>query len=521
MCELLQKEILIIDCQTTGMHPSNGYLLQIGWVLFHPEKISVPKVEKWTLKLPEGEEIPRKIKKMLQISESDLAHSVEPQKVFKKLQKVIKKLEPEPIVIAHYAQFENSFLRQFYQAQSGREELNFKLICSQKIAKRLLPNIPSHNLKAISGYFKLDNTPKNEVVSHVSMTLNVWKQLLPRLIESAIDSFEALVAWLNERTNKRSPAPYEYNIERFARLNLSNKPGIYRMLAKDGAILYVGKATSLRTRVNSYFRGIKNRDRRKLEMLTQVWNIETVECETPIEAALLESDEIKKWNPPYNILLKGEERKVIFYNYTFTQYADFQDSLYFNGPFRPKDAISSFLEFIEVFRAQTPLILFDECITPETFRTAWEIFCNTYQVAYEELAQMNNRQLFALGHQLLREFEQDHGKGVFQIWWKKEKNKNLEENQNLEQKLASKIWRFFIRAAEAKRKSHQLIKMFNSSLIISKTNKILNITNGEIEWADAKNVKKDNKAPLEIAHYDRLSILLAAKNQKLVSWHNS
>ncbi|KTC88216.1 3'-5' exonuclease [Legionella drozanskii] len=520
MYDLLQKEVLIIDCQTTGMHPTNAYLLQIGWALFNPENISVPKIEKWTLKLPAEEEIPRKIKKMLQISESDLVQSIEPQEAFNKLQKVLKKLGPKPIVVAHYAQFENSFLRQFYQEQSETKELNFKLICSQKIAKRLLPNIPSHNLKAISGYFKLDNTPKNEVVSHVSMTLNIWKQLLPKLLESHIESYEDLIVWLNKTHCKRAPVPYEYNIERFTRLNLSAKPGIYRMLAKDGAILYVGKATSLRTRVNSYFRGTKNRDRRKLEMLAQVWDIETVECETPLEAALLESDEIKKWNPPYNILLKGEDRRVLFYNSTFTEYSEFRDSFYFNGPFRSKDAISHFLEIIEAYRAQTPLTFFEESITPETFRKAWEIFCKVHHVVYEKVAEMNNRKLLALAHRLLRKFEHIHGKGVFQIWWENEKNKNLEENLNLEQKLSSKIWRFFIRAAEAKRKSYQLIKMFNSSLIINKTNKILIIRDGEINWFSSKEIRKSNQAPLDISHYDRLSILLAARNKKLVSWYN-
>ena len=75
------------------------------------------------------------------------------------------------------------------------------------------------------------------------------------------------------------------------------------MLSQSGEVLYVGKATSLRSRVNSYFRGQKGPrppqrdDRASLES-------DATPCATPLEAALLESDEIKRLNPPYNVVLK-------------------------------------------------------------------------------------------------------------------------------------------------------------------------------------------------------------------------
>ncbi|MFJ1269177.1 GIY-YIG nuclease family protein [Legionella lytica] len=331
MTELSHKKILILDCQTTGMHPSTGQLLQIGWSIFNPTSLHFLDIQKWTLKLNEAF-IPSKIKKMLHLTAADLEHSTEPQKVFNQLQQALNELGPEAIVIAHYAQFEKSFLKQFYLEQTQTNELNFKLFCSQKIAKRLLPHLPSHNLKAIAGYYKWPNTPKNEILSHVSMTLYVWQQLLPKLLAANVSCYSSLERWLARRPSEKKPIRYEYNIERLDRLTISEKPGVYRMLAEDATILYIGKATSLKTRVNSYFRGVKNRDRRKLEMLAQVWNIETIECDTPLEAALLESDEIKKWSPPYNVLLTLERTSLIFYDPEYTALSKLRDSIYINGP---------------------------------------------------------------------------------------------------------------------------------------------------------------------------------------------
>ena len=125
MTELAQKKILIVDCQTTGMHPSTGYLLQIGWSIVEPSTSQTFDIEKWTLKSPNDELIPSKIKKMLRLTEAELSQSAEPKMVFDKFQQVLKELGSDPIVIAHYAQFEKNFLSQFYLEQAQMNKLNF------------------------------------------------------------------------------------------------------------------------------------------------------------------------------------------------------------------------------------------------------------------------------------------------------------------------------------------------------------------------------------------------------------
>ncbi|STY28617.1 excinuclease ABC subunit C [Legionella wadsworthii] len=514
MHELSQKKVLIIDCQTTGMHPSNGFLLQLGWSIINPQKIHPLKIEKWTLKIPEHEQIPAKIRRLLQITDEELSQSIEPSSVFGKLQSTLKKLGPEPIVIAHYAQFESSFLKQFYKEHLGTDQFNFELFCSQKIAKRLFPNLPSHNLKAMAGFFKMPNTPKNEVSSHVAMTATVWSELIPVLISQNIFSYSSLSGWLSTKSKAIKPYQFEYNIERLMRLEITTKPGVYRMLAKDKSILYVGKATSLKSRVNSYFRGVKNRDRRKLEMLAQVWDIETIECETPLEAALLESDEIKKWNPPYNVLLKAGNRKIIFYNYEFTQFSENKDATFFNGPFKPYDELMILLELIEAIETKKLLTYSEEGMTADVMSAAWNIFRSTYELESLKIDRTNLRNILFIAYKMLQGFEKIHGKGGFQKWWVHEKKKNLEDELSLEQKFANKIARIFIRAAETKRKSRQLNLLYNSSIMIYSTQKKITLINGEFE--DHLNSRPIKNNGFNLHHYDRLSLLLSAKIKKVI-----
>jgi hypothetical protein len=94
------------------------------------------------------------------------------------------------------------------------------------------------------------------------------------------------------------------------RLSLPDGPGVYRLLRSNGDILYIGKAASLHDRVNSHFRKQHGIHERTLEMLSQARAIAFEATATPLEAALLEADEIKRHRPPYNIAPYGSRRRI-------------------------------------------------------------------------------------------------------------------------------------------------------------------------------------------------------------------
>ncbi|MBS3965489.1 MAG: excinuclease ABC subunit UvrC [Methylomonas sp.] len=87
---------------------------------------------------------------------------------------------------------------------------------------------------------------------------------------------------------------------------LTQRPGVYRMLAADGEIIYIGKAKNLKNRVSSYFRS-QSASPKQQAMVAKIVSIEVTVTHTEGEALLLESQLIKRHKPRYNISLRDDK----------------------------------------------------------------------------------------------------------------------------------------------------------------------------------------------------------------------
>ena len=142
---------------------------------------------------------------------------------------------------------------------------------------------------------------------------------------------------------------------------LPAKPGVYIMHDKDDAIIYVGKAISLRNRVRSYFRESTNKSPKIGKMVTKIARFQYIVTDSELEALVLENNLIKEHNPKYNTMLKDDKTypyiKVTmgedFPRVLFSRQMKKDKSRYF-GPFTSAFAVKETIDLInKLYRLRT------------------------------------------------------------------------------------------------------------------------------------------------------------------------
>jgi excinuclease ABC subunit C len=135
-------------------------------------------------------------------------------------------------------------------------------------------------------------------------------------------------------------------------------PGVYQMIGRNGEILYIGKAVSLRSRVRSYFQDSAAHHIRTQAMVERVVDVRTIVVSNEIEALILEANLIKRYQPPFNVRLRDDKRypylKVTnepFPRVVFTRFVKDDGARYF-GPYTNAKALR---ELIDLVRLVFPL----------------------------------------------------------------------------------------------------------------------------------------------------------------------
>ncbi|MCJ7582967.1 MAG: GIY-YIG nuclease family protein [Candidatus Aminicenantes bacterium] len=381
---LKNLEVIVLDCQATHSDPKKGAVFEIGWAKTRAsESIETNHFEKridsYLLKLPDSIEISNSIKRITGIQSEDLQSAFPQKTIWSKLLAVSQETAVQndmPVcpAIIHYAGYETPYLKYFHKQFNPDIPFPFHIICSHQIIKRFFPGLPRKGLRASAGYFGLSIPETRRSLHHVRGTAFIWSQAV-RLFETQekLSSFDDLIKWMDtpSSTKDRSKPTRVYPLARNYRQDLPALPGIYRMLRSNGDLLYIGKATSLKHRVNSYFSQNGKHSEHILDMLSQAKSLSYSVTKTALEAALKESDEIKVFDPPYNIALRLSAGGPVFSTRDLRQFCQKPDNQYRIGPLPSKKHIEP-LSFIMDFLNGKTLPLTSEILgktlaAPEEF----------------------------------------------------------------------------------------------------------------------------------------------------------
>jgi DNA polymerase III subunit epsilon len=393
---LSQLEVLVIDCQATAAAP-RGHLLEIAWAR---SRTAITDARVHLIALSRDEKIPPAVARITGISESMMRDGVDAHLAWSELADDAARLTPQPApTVIHFARFEQPFLRNL---AGGEPPLD--IVCTHDIARRLFPELPRRSLRALAGYLGRGVGALRRSADHVAATAFLWQELVHRLEDEGVATWGALREWLATPVDSRKRPRRVWPMPRELRLSLPKSPGVYRMLRTSGDVLYVGKASSLHDRVNSHFRKQHGVDERTLEMLSQARAISFDVTPTPLEAALLETDEIKRHRPPYNLALAIDNRAIWFVSLDLSERSPRPSLACPLGPLISAETLDRFGAFARADRGA----LASGRWGPDaaTFHAGYERLCVTHpELSRQELSAQ--ARLLRLGTRLWREGRRD------------------------------------------------------------------------------------------------------------------
>lgn len=207
----------------------------------------------------------------------------------------------DAVIVGHNVRFDLSFLQAALE-RDQRPRLTNRSVDTVALARRLVRNeVPNCKLGTLARHLRLNHQPSHRALDDALATGDLLHLLIERAGGLGVTGLDDLLTL---------PTMAGHASAQKLRLtdDLPRSPGVYLFRNARGDVLYVGKATNLRSRVRSYFSGD---DRRKIgPLLRETTSIDHIVHPHPLSAAVHEIRLIHQHLPSYNRQLKDWERYV-------------------------------------------------------------------------------------------------------------------------------------------------------------------------------------------------------------------
>jgi DNA polymerase-3 subunit epsilon len=284
---------VVVDLETTGGTPATSAITEIGAVKVRGGEVLG---EFQTLVNPGGP-VPAFISALTGITTSMVAGAPGIAEVLPSFLEFAR----GTVLVAHNAGFDVGFLKAAAAAH-GYDWPGNQVVDTVALARRAVTRdeVPNHKLGTLAAFFRATVTPDHRALSDARATVDVLHALLGRLGPLGITHLEDLAT-------ATDPVPAARRRKRYLADGLPDAPGVYQFRDARGEILYVGTATSIRTRVRSYFTAAEHR-RRMTEMVGIAEQVVPIVCGTVLEARVRELRLIAEHSPRYNRRSRFPER---------------------------------------------------------------------------------------------------------------------------------------------------------------------------------------------------------------------
>lgn len=293
---LADTTFVVVDLETTGTSPHISAITEVGAVKVRGGEL----LGEFQTLVDPGMPVPPMITVLTGITTAMLVGAPRIEEVLPSFLEFAG-LGPTTVLVAHNARFDVGFLR----AAAARQEMAWPtgpVLDTVALARRVVTRdeVPNYKLSTLAALVGATTSPDHRALHDARATVDVLHALLGRLGPLGVSHLEDLATVTD-------PVPHARRRKSVLAANLPTGPGVYQFLAPDGRVLYVGKASNLRSRVRSYFTAAEKR-RRIGEMVDIATEVRPVPCATELEAAVRELRLIADLAPPYNVRSRRPSR---------------------------------------------------------------------------------------------------------------------------------------------------------------------------------------------------------------------
>ncbi len=338
-----ETEFTVIDFETTGLSAKSGRVIEVGMVKVKNLKVA----DTFSALINPQQQIPSAITMLTGITNSD----VETAPLFEDVAYKITEFIGDSVLVGHNLKFDYSFL----ESEFNKAELilpDVHQLCTLKLSRKILPHLPNKSLGTVKSHLRIRHKNTHRALSDAIVTAKVLIKLIKKLeTEYDIKTTKDILSFQSvPQTNKtfrviKKKLSEDYN-------KLPDKPGVYFFQNSKGKIFYIGKAKSLKKRVQNYFSNTAPRKAKKIVRQSSRLGFQTTKSE--LTALLAEAELIKKHNPPLNTLLKKYTRSYFIQVTNTSQFPIVNVSSKFNfdgndyfGPYSNRNVANDIKEIID------------------------------------------------------------------------------------------------------------------------------------------------------------------------------
>lgn len=297
--QLETATFVALDVETTGLQPRQHRVIEIGLAQYERGR----QIESYSQFVNPERRLPEYINKLTGLVDSDLISAPK----FSQIAADVVAFIGDNVLLGHNVGFDISFLNAELD-RARLPKLNNRSIDTIPLSTRLLKRVRRPSLDKIAKELGLPPRNQHRALADAELAAEVALRLIAIAQQDGI-RFDDIVAELARQKDRRlvGGSTARLVMSRSHLDQLPRRPGVYLMIDVNDRILYVGKGKSIRDRVASYYAQPLGYTRKMDGLAEAIHRIDHIVTGSDLVAQLLESQLIRRHQPPYNTMLRNSE----------------------------------------------------------------------------------------------------------------------------------------------------------------------------------------------------------------------